>query len=118
MAHLSAFKELLDEEGIAEEACLKFGETFDAAMSEKAWTRLKHAYETMLKDHGKEGDVIRDCRIIEDPQAAERFTQMKGCIGAVIHAAGQMQVLFPPPSETVAYNHSDGLTSLSTLYSA
>jgi hypothetical protein len=90
MAHLSAFKELLDEEGIAEEPCLKLGETFDAAMSEKAWTRLKHAYETMLKDHGKEGDVIRDCGIIEDPQAAERLTQMKGCIGAVVHAAGQV----------------------------
>jgi hypothetical protein len=44
----------------------------------------------MLKDHGKEGDVIRDCRIIEDPRAAENFTQMKGCIGAVVHAAGQV----------------------------
>lgn len=90
MAHLLAFQNLLNEEGIIEEVCFKHGETFDAAMSEKAWIRLKNAYEEMRRDHGENGDVIKDCRLIDDPQAAEEFTQMKGCIGAVIHPAGQM----------------------------
>ena len=90
MAHLSAFKELLAEEGITEEACLEFGETFDAAMTEEAWTRLKGAYDLMQKDHGVDGDVIRECRIIENPKLAEEFTQMRGSLGAVVHPAGQV----------------------------
>lgn len=90
MAHLAAFQKLLSEEGIAEEVCFKLGETFDAAMSDEAWTRLKGAYEQMLNDHGENGEVIRDCRLIEDAKAAEEFTQMKGCIGAVVHPSGQM----------------------------
>lgn len=90
MAHLPAFQELLTHEGIADEACLKFGETFDAAMSDKAWARLKDAYMSMQRDHGEDGDVIRDCRLIEDPETAEEFTQMKSCIGAVVHQAGQV----------------------------
>lgn len=90
MAHLPAFQELLNEEGISEEVCFKLDETFDAAMSDEAWTRLKGAYEAMQKDHGNDGEVIRDCRLIEDAKAAETFTQMKGCIGAVIHPAGQV----------------------------
>ncbi|KAH9214283.1 FAD dependent oxidoreductase, partial [Leptodontidium sp. 2 PMI_412] len=90
MAHLPAFEELLAEEGIAEEVCFKLGETFDAAMSEEAWARLKDAYELMKKDHGENGDVIRDCRLIEDPAAAEEFTQMRGCLGAVVHPSGQI----------------------------
>lgn len=90
MAHLDAFKEALTEEGIAEEVCLKFGHTFDAAMTEEAWQRLKGAYDMFVKDYGKDGEVIRDCRLIEDPEEAEAFTQMKGCIGAVVHPAGQV----------------------------
>ncbi|RDW68474.1 hypothetical protein BP5796_09131 [Coleophoma crateriformis] len=90
MAHLPAFRELLSEEGITEEVCFKLGKTFDAAMTEEAWTRLKTAYEDMKNDHGENGDVIRDCRLIEDPMAAEEFTQMKGCLGAVVHPAGQV----------------------------
>ena len=96
MAHLTAFRELLSEEGITEEVCFKLGETFDAAMSEEAWTRLKGAYEEMLKDHGGNGEVIRECRLIEDAKAAEEFTQMKGCIGAIVHPSGQMCVLSLP----------------------
>jgi hypothetical protein len=90
MAHLPAFEEMLSQEGIAEEVSFKLGETFDAAMSDEAWARLKGAYEAMLKDHGENGEVIRDCRLIEDLAAAEEFTQMKGCLGAVVHPSGQM----------------------------
>ncbi|KAH8667627.1 FAD dependent oxidoreductase-domain-containing protein [Tricladium varicosporioides] len=90
MAHLSAFKELLASEGITEKVCLRLGETFDAAMTEEAWTRLKGAYEAMKSDWGEDGEVIRDCRLIEDPKEAEEFTQMKGCLGAVVHPAGQV----------------------------
>jgi hypothetical protein len=90
MAHLEAFQELLDAEGIADEACFRLGETFDAAMSDEAWTRLKGAYKAMKKDHGQNGDVIRDCRLIENAREAEEFTQMKGCIGAVVHPSGQV----------------------------
>lgn len=90
MAHLPAFQELADEEGIAEEVCLKFGETFDAAMSEEAWTRLRGCYESMKRDHGDDNDVVKVCRVIEDSQAAEDFTQMKACLGAVVHPAGQV----------------------------
>ncbi|PVH78497.1 FAD dependent oxidoreductase superfamily [Cadophora sp. DSE1049] len=90
MAHLPAFDKLLAEEGITEEVCFKLGETFDAAMSEEAWTRLKGAYDLMKKDHGEDGEVVRDCRLIEDPEGAEGFTQMIGCLAAVVHPAGQV----------------------------
>lgn len=90
MAHLTAFKHLVAEEGLTEEVCLKFGETFDAAMTPYTWMRLKGEYNAFVKDHGKDGEVIRDCRLIEDPEQAEAFTQMKGCLGAVVHPAGQM----------------------------
>ncbi|KAF9881472.1 FAD dependent oxidoreductase [Colletotrichum karsti] len=90
MAHLPAFRELMSAEGVTEEVCLKFGETFDAAMSDEAWTRLKGCYEAMKKDHGEDDDVVKVCRLIEDPKAAEEFTQMKGCLGAVVHPAGQV----------------------------
>lgn len=90
MAHLPAFQELLREEGISEEVCFKLGETFDAAMSDKAWERLKNAFNMMQMDQGVDGDVIRECRLIEDPEAAEQFTQMKSCIGAVVHPSGQV----------------------------
>ncbi|OCF32124.1 FAD dependent oxidoreductase superfamily protein [Kwoniella heveanensis BCC8398] len=89
-AHLAAFKALLEAEGLAEEVSFKLGETFDAAMSEEAWARLKGAYEDMKKDIGEKGDIIKDCRLIEDPNEAERFTQMKGCIAAVVHPSGQV----------------------------
>ena len=95
MAHLSAFKNLADEEGIAEEVCLKFGETFDAAMTDEAWTRLKGAFEAMRKDHGDSNDIVRACKLIEDACQAEEFSQMKGALAAVVHPAGQMSA--PPP---------------------
>lgn len=90
MAHLTAFKELAAEEGIAEEVCLNVDETFDAAMTEEAWLRLKGAYDSMKKDHGENNEVVKVCRVIEDAKEAEDFTQMKGSIGAVVHPAGQM----------------------------
>lgn len=90
MAHLEAFKHMLEEEGIVEASCFKLGETFDAAMTDEAWLRLKGAYELFVKDHGRDGDVIRDCRLIEDPAEAQEFTQMKNCIGAVVHPTGQV----------------------------
>ncbi|KAI7202434.1 hypothetical protein KC343_g5132 [Hortaea werneckii] len=90
MAHLAAFDQLAKEEGIAEETCLEFGETFDAAMTEEAWARLKRALEIMRADHGDETDVVKSCRLIEDACEAQSFTQMKDCIGAVVHPAGQI----------------------------
>ncbi|KAJ5298108.1 hypothetical protein N7508_008357 [Penicillium antarcticum] len=90
MAHLLAFQDLLAEEGIAEEVCFRLGETFDAAMSDEAWARLKGAYEAMKKDHGEDNEVVRVCRLVEDTKAAEEFTQMKACLGAVMHPAGQL----------------------------
>ncbi|KAF3763924.1 DAO-domain-containing protein [Cryphonectria parasitica EP155] len=90
MAHLDAFRAAMEEEGLSEEVCLKFGETFDAAMTEGEWTRLKANYEAFVKDHGKDGEIIRECRLIEDPKEAEDFTQMKGCLGAVVHPTGQV----------------------------
>lgn len=80
----------MDREGIAEETSFKLGETYDAAMSEEAWTRLKGAFHAMQKDHGVDGDIIKDCYLIEDPKKAEEFTKMKGCIGAVVHPSGQV----------------------------
>lgn len=90
MAHLPAFSALLAEENLAKETCFKLGETFDAAMSEEAWVRLKGAFDDMQRDFGVDGEVIRECRLIEDPKQAEEFTQMRGCIGAVVHPSGQM----------------------------
>lgn len=90
MAHLPAFKDLADAEGIAEEVCLKFDETFDAAMTDEAWIRLKGNYEAMEKDHGGENDVVKTCRLIENAQEAEDFSQMKGALACVVHPAGQM----------------------------
>lgn len=90
MAHLTAFKALTAEEGIAEEVCLKVDETFDAAMTEEAWLRLKGAYDSMKKDHGEDNEIVKVCRVIEDAKEAEDFTQMKGCLGAIVHPAGQM----------------------------
>lgn len=89
-AHLKAFEDVFEHEGIVEEVAFKLGETFDAAMSNEAWKRLKGAYENMKHDHGEDGDVIRDCRLIENAREAEDFTQMKGCIGAVVHPSGQV----------------------------
>lgn len=90
MAHLPAFDQLAKEEGIVEETCLEFGETFDAAMTEEAWTRLKRALESMRADHGDDNDIVKSCSLIEDACEAQSFTQMKDCIGAVVHPAGQM----------------------------
>lgn len=92
MAHLPAFTELLSSAsstGIEEEVCFKLGETFDAAMSKEAWDRLKSNYEAMKKDHPDE-PVVEQCKLIEDAAEAEKFTQMKGTLGAIIHPAGQM----------------------------
>jgi hypothetical protein len=90
MAHLPAFEQLAKEEGIAEEIALQFGETFDAAMTEEAWTRLKGAYEAMRTDHGEDDDVVKACRLIEEPSEAEDFSQMKGARAAVVHPSGQV----------------------------
>ncbi|CAG8099176.1 unnamed protein product [Penicillium olsonii] len=90
IAHLDAFRDLLSEEGIADEVCFRLGETFDAAMSDEAWERLKGAYEAMKKDHGEGHEVVRACRLIENLSDAEEFTQMKGCLGAVVHPTGQV----------------------------
>jgi len=90
MAHLSAFRQLAAEEGIAQEVCLQFGDTFDAAMTEEAWERLKGALQEMRKDHGDDHAIVKVCRLIEDADEAEEFTQMKGALGAVVHPAGQI----------------------------
>ncbi|CAK3917417.1 FAD dependent oxidoreductase [Lecanosticta acicola] len=89
-AHLSAFKHLADQEGFADEVCLKFGETFDAAMTEEAWIRLRDNLEAMKKDHGKDDEIVKACRLITDAHEAEEFSQMKGAIAAVVHPAGQI----------------------------
>jgi len=112
LAHLSAFKELAEEEGITEEVCLKFGETFDAAMTEEAWVRLKGALEAMRKDHGEDNDIVKLCNLIEDPREAEEFSQIKGELGVITHPAGQMSVpLFHVASNTPD-KFSDGHTNL------
>lgn len=93
-AHFGAFSHLFESEGIASEVAFKMGETFDAAMSQEAWDRLKGNYEHMKRDHGENDYIVRSCRLIEDPKEAEAFTQMKGCVGAVVHPAGQVSVAF------------------------
>ncbi|KAK8096276.1 hypothetical protein PG999_014298 [Apiospora kogelbergensis] len=90
MAHLPAFEQLAAEEGIAEEICLRFGETFDAAMTEEAWTRLKGALEAMRRDHGDDNEVVQACRVIADAAEAQDFSQMKGALAAIVHPAGQV----------------------------
>jgi plasmid maintenance system antidote protein VapI len=90
MAHLAAFEQLAKEEDITEEIALKFGETFDAAMTEEAWTRLKSAYDAMRNDQGDDNDVFRLCRLIEDSSEAEEFSQMKGARAAIVHPTGQV----------------------------
>ncbi|EUC40285.1 hypothetical protein COCMIDRAFT_9817 [Bipolaris oryzae ATCC 44560] len=89
-AHLSAFKELCDAEGITKEVCLKLGETFDAAMTDEAWTRLSHALDEMRKDHGDENEIVKICRKIEDEVEAQEATQMKGALKAIVHPSGQI----------------------------
>ncbi|KAF4123824.1 FAD dependent oxidoreductase [Geosmithia morbida] len=90
MEHLAAFRELAEEEGITEEICLQFGETFDAAMTEEAWTRLKGALDAMRRDHGDENDIVQACKVISDAAEAQDFSQMKGALAAVVHPAGQL----------------------------
>ncbi|QDS73164.1 hypothetical protein FKW77_002137 [Venturia effusa] len=90
MAHLPAFQQLLDEEGIMNEACCKFGETFDAAMTDEAWERLTSNLLAMRKDHGTEDEIVKAIKLIEVAEAAEAYTQMKGAVGAIIHPAGQI----------------------------
>lgn len=90
VAHLQAFKDLTDEESIAEEVCLKFNETFDAAMTDEAWVRLKASYDAMKRDHGEDNEIWKTCRLIETPQEAEDFSQMKGALACIVHPAGQM----------------------------
>lgn len=97
MAHLPAFQELLstiakEEENqgkIEDDVCFKLGETFDAAMHNDAWLRLKMNYEKMKEDH-PDSNIVKSCRLIEDAAKAEELTQIKGAIGAVFHPAGQM----------------------------
>lgn len=95
-AHLAAFKELCDAEGITEEVCLKLGETFDAAMTDEAWARLSHALDEMRKDYGDENEIVKICRKIEDQAEVEDVTQMKGALKAIVHPTGQMYSLFSP----------------------
>lgn len=90
MAHLQTFEQLAQEEGITEEIALKFGETFDAAMTEEAWTRLKGAYDAMRKEQGDDNDIFKLCRLIEDSSEAEEFSQMKGTRAAIVHPTGQV----------------------------
>jgi hypothetical protein len=92
VAHLAAFKELCEHEGITDEVCLKFGETFDAAMSDEAWVRLKGALQAMRDDRGDDDGIVKMCRAIEDPTQAEEFTQMKGALAAIVHPSGQVLV--------------------------
>jgi hypothetical protein len=103
IAHLAAFKDLCEHEGITDEVCLKFGETFDAAMSDEAWVRLKGALQAIRDDRGADDDVVKMCRTIEDPTRAEEFTQMKGAQAAIVHPTGQVSV--PTPSVCVSSDH-------------
>lgn len=114
VAHLDAFEKLAKEEGITEEICLKFGETFDAAMTEEAWTRLKGAYEAMKRDQGEGDELVKSCRLIENAIEAEDFSQMKGALAAVVHPAGQMSVYPRLPRSTLLTSLQDGHTSLYT----
>ena len=112
LAHLSAFKQLAEEEGITEEVCLKFGETFDAAMTEEALVRLKGALEAMRKDQGDDNDIVKLCKLIENPRQAEEFSQMKGAIGVIAHPAGQMSVPLSRIASNTPDRFLDGHTNL------
>ena len=90
MVHLQAFEQLAKEEGITEEIALKYGETFDAAMTEEAWTWLRDAYDAMRNDQGDDNDIFKLCRLIEEPSEAEVFSQMKGARAAIVHTTGQV----------------------------
>ncbi|WVQ86207.1 hypothetical protein IAT38_008375 [Cryptococcus sp. DSM 104549] len=90
VAHLDAFKQLLEDEGIADEVSFKLGKTFDAAMTEEAWTYIRGAYEQMKAELGEDAEFIRDVRLIDDAGEAEEYTQMKGCLGAATHPTGQV----------------------------
>lgn len=90
MAHLPAFREMLAEEGITEEVCCKFGETFDAAMTDETWERLTSNLLAMRQDHGIEDEIVKAIKLIEVAEAAEAYTQMKGTVGAIVHPAGQI----------------------------
>lgn len=96
VAHLRAFKELCEAEGITEQVCLQLGETFDAAMSDEAWARLSNALQEMRKDHGDDNDMVKLCRVIDNKTEAEQVTQMKGALAAIMHATGSMSDLFLP----------------------
>jgi plasmid maintenance system antidote protein VapI len=89
-AHLTAFKELAEAEGFTEEVCLRFGETFDASMTEEAWARLKSNYDAMREDQGEDNEIFRSLRVIEDAKEAEEFSQMKGALKCIVHPTGQM----------------------------
>ena len=91
-AHFNAFAQVFESEGISADVAFKLGETFDAAMSQEAWDRLKGNYEHMKRDHGENDYIVKSCRLIEDPKEAEAFTQMKGTVGAVVHPTGQVYV--------------------------
>ncbi|KAJ5059252.1 FAD dependent oxidoreductase-domain-containing protein [Bipolaris maydis] len=120
-AHLAAFKELCDAEGITEEVCLKLGETFDAAMTDEAWARLSHALDEMRKDYGDENEIVKICRKIEDQAEVEDVTQMKGALKAIVHPTGQIwpykfihalvRILLATPNLTL-YSHTP-VTSVS-----
>ena len=117
-AHLAAFEHLAAEEGITDDTCLRFGETFDAAMTEEAWIRLKGAYEAMRRDHGDDNDMVQACRLVEDADEAQNFTQMKGAMGAVVHPAGQMyghHCLLTLRQSCPANSYPAGLTNSCTL---
>lgn len=90
MAHLPAFKEMLAEERITEEVCCKFGDTFDAAMTDETWERLTSNLLAMRQDHGTEDEVVKAVKLIEVAEAAEAYTQMKGAVGAIVHPSGQI----------------------------
>ncbi|WVR07877.1 hypothetical protein IAU60_004920 [Kwoniella sp. DSM 27419] len=120
-AHLTAFDKVLNAEGIAQKVSFKLGETFDAAMSDEAWTRLKGEYERMRADHGPDGDCIKDCRLIEDPKEAEEFTQMKGWPYKFVHAildivlaTGHLNLQANTPVQEVSERGADGLITVKT----
>lgn len=88
-AHLSAFKSLFEEEGIAEKVCFKLGETFDAAMTDEAEERLRDNLEHMARDHPGH-PIVESCRYVKDPKEAEEISQMKGAQAAFVHPSGQV----------------------------
>jgi hypothetical protein len=87
-AHMAAFEKLFEEEGIAEEVCFSLGETFDGCMTQEAEDRLRANLAAMKKDHP--GHPIAESIKILEGDAAEEFTQMKGCRVALTHPTGQV----------------------------